>query len=336
MTKIQNNPRTFFNALNIKITNNFVVSPEQSDRAAGLLSAPKGAFGLAPSAFGARGLPPMMLPPIGYNSVALAGALQTMGRGGFSGARRLCCCRPMTSYMFRMQRQYMPMQMGTFMKGVEKATGTDKFATHKSCRTGKHNPSNLNNSDHIKLALHDLLSKQKSTRGGFKSFKDPKELAKKLEEEYGIKAEVTTVKSKEGDELKALKFENGGVFADGAGDGQLDMGDYNFKAAIKDIEKKYGAKSEDLVKAMKDTKKAYDANPQMKQFGSQEDFYAHKLRVEGESNKMLEMYKKRLGEAQKDPGIAALLRQAGGSQASFFPWQQIAAMFTQAYALAWS
>jgi len=179
MTGIQRNVRTFFNALNINITN-INVSPGQSKRAAGLLSSLKGGFEIAPSTLGRPSLPPMLLPPAGYDGVALSGALRSLSKGAFAGSHRLGCCWSMTTYMCSMQRRHMPVQMSSFMKGVEKATGTDKFATHKSCRTGKHNPSNLNNSDHIKLALHDLLSKQKSTRGGFKSFKDPKELAKKL------------------------------------------------------------------------------------------------------------------------------------------------------------
>ncbi len=136
-------------------------------------------------------------------------------------------------------------------------SGTDKFATHKSCRTGKHNPSNLNNSDHIKLALWDMFQKAKKTRGGFKSLgSDWNAIAKRLKEEYGINAKVVTVKTKSGDSIKALKFENGAIIADGAGDGQLDMGDYNFKGAIQDLEKRWGMKADQILSKAKELTKA--------------------------------------------------------------------------------
>ncbi|MBI3184579.1 MAG: hypothetical protein HYZ28_20785 [Myxococcales bacterium] len=132
------------------------------------------------------------------------------------------------------------------MLGTEKQVGgVDKFATHHSCREGKNNPSNMNDSDHIKLAIYNILNRDGT--GPYKGL-TPAELAKKLESEYGIKAEVTKVKSKEGDELNALKFENGAVFADGAGDGALELRDYDFKGAVDDITKRTGVTPEQFAK----------------------------------------------------------------------------------------
>lgn len=137
----------------------------------------------------------------------------------------------------------------------------DKFAVHQQCVSNVvGNPSNLNNGDHIALAIHDILQKSDTVRDGT-SFKalPPAELQKKLKEEYGIDSEVTKVKDKEGKEIDALKFANGSVFADGAGDGKLDTGDYNFGGKIKEIEKKYGASADELVQGMKDQKAQIDA-----------------------------------------------------------------------------
>ncbi|MBI2372658.1 MAG: hypothetical protein HYV07_01535 [Deltaproteobacteria bacterium] len=247
------------------------------------------------------------------------------GFGGFGPFGPMCMC------MCQHMQGAMPMSLGNFQR-VQQADGVDKFATHQACRTGKDNPSNLNNSDHIKLALYDLLNKQESTRGGFKSFANPEDLAKKLKDEYGIKAEVTTVKSKEGDELKALKFENGAVFADGAGDGQLDMGDYNFKGAIEDIEKRYGAKADDLIGAMKETKEATDKSPFLQAFGV-ENAYQSALSSEGQSQQLLKMYTGGLDAVTQDPTLGALASQLQGLGSPAFPTQSILSLFAQAYML---
>lgn len=142
-----------------------------------------------------------------------------------------------------------------------KAEGEDKFAVHQSCVSNTvGNPSNMNNSDHIALAINDILKNSSETRDGtnFKAMK-PEDLKQKLKEQYGIDSELTKVKDKAGTEIAALKFSNGAVFADGAGDGKLDTGDYNFSGKVKEIEKKYGVSADELVKGMKDQKATMDA-----------------------------------------------------------------------------
>ncbi|MBI5494303.1 MAG: hypothetical protein HY904_04700 [Deltaproteobacteria bacterium] len=118
-------------------------------------------------------------------------------------------------------------------------TGPDRFATTSTCRTNKANPTNLNNSPHIKLALHNILSDSKGKR------MTPKKLAEELDRRYGIKAEETTVKDAKGKTHKALKFENGDIFCDGNGNGVMDLKDYNFKGAIDDIKQRYGVEAND-------------------------------------------------------------------------------------------
>ncbi len=140
------------------------------------------------------------------------------------------------------------------------AEGDDKFAVHQSCVSNVvGNPSNMNNSDHIALAINDVLKNSSEVRDGtsFKAMK-PEDLKKKLKDEYGIDSELTKVKDKNGTEIAALKFSNGAVFADGAGDGKLDTGDYNFAGKVAEIEKKYGVSADELVKGMKDQKTRID------------------------------------------------------------------------------
>jgi hypothetical protein len=117
----------------------------------------------------------------------------------------------------------------------------------------------MNNSDHIALAINDILKNSSEVRDGtsFKAMK-PEDLKKKLKDEYGIDSELTKVKDKNGTEIAALKFSNGAVFADGAGDGKLDTGDYNFAGKVAEIEKKYGVSADELVKGMKDQKTRID------------------------------------------------------------------------------
>lgn len=116
----------------------------------------------------------------------------------------------------------------------EKPTTKDRFATTHTCRGNRASPTNLNNSPHVKLAIYDILSH------GKKSMK-PEALAKELESKYGIHAEVTTVKDDAGKTHKALKFDNGDVFADANGNGVMDLRDYDFKGAIADLKERYGA-----------------------------------------------------------------------------------------------
>ncbi|MBI4819309.1 MAG: hypothetical protein HY791_23760 [Deltaproteobacteria bacterium] len=314
------------------------ISQNQAQFAAGLLS--QDTFGPSPATRFAQATP-FFFPPPGYSDMALSSAMSSLLSGGLFGQMgigkgmgdfgMLGAFGPMCMCMCHHHHGVMPMSLGNFQR-VQQADGTDKFATHQSCRTGRDNPSNLNNSDHIKLALYDLLNKQETTRGGFKSFQNPEDLAKKLKDEYGIKAEVTTVKSKEGDELKALKFENGAVFADGAGDGQLDMGDYNFKGAIEDIEKRYGAKADDLIGAMKETKQASDKSPFLQSFGI-ENAYQSALSSEGQSQQLLKMYSGGLEAVTQDPTLGALASQLQGLGSPMFPSQSILSLFAQAYML---
>jgi len=230
----------------------------------------QGAFGGMSTGFGS-----LLQAPSGFNQNSLQNSI-SMLQGSFAKASgmmgsfaSLGQSQGFMGAMFSNQQRMMPMQYGSFMAqqsiggfmatqpGVAiragSAVGKDEFATHRSCRKGKHNPSNLNNSDHIKLALHDMFQKAKKKRGGFKSLgSDWKKIATRLKDEYGINATATKIKTKSGDTIKALKFENGAVMADGAGDGQMDMGDYNFKGAIKEIEQKYGMKADDMVKSLKE------------------------------------------------------------------------------------
>lgn len=237
------------------------VSATQAEAAQSLLSLFPDTFGAglgAPAPTPSLGrFPSYLPPPPGYNAGALAQAFETL---------RGCPCHH--------HRHHRPEEMGPSLYGVimslqmlfigsaspakaselQSGQQPDKFAVHEACRTGKDNPSNLNNADHIKLAIYSELNRSSDSRGAYKAL-SAEELSKRLEEDYGIKSEVTTVKSKEGDELKALKFQNGQVFCDGAGDGKLDTGDYNFKGAIDDIKQRYGLDDAGLEKvdqAMRD------------------------------------------------------------------------------------
>jgi hypothetical protein len=133
--------------------------------------------------------------------------------------------------------------------GPNAPQGRDKFAVTEGCRSGVENPSNLQNSPHVQLALHNIL---KDNPDGMAA----DTLKKKLEEDYGIKSELTTVKNKDGTEFKALKFENGDVLADGTGNGAFGNMDYNLKGAVADIKEKYGITPEDFEKSMKAQKEA--------------------------------------------------------------------------------
>lgn len=124
----------------------------------------------------------------------------------------------------------------------------DKFAVHESCRTGADNPSNLNNSPHVKLALYNILKDNHDNM-------PPEQLQKELKDKYGIESELTTVKGNDGRDLKTLKFQNGDQLVDGSGNGSFGMADYNLKGAVKDIQEQYGITPEDFeknAKAMKD------------------------------------------------------------------------------------
>lgn len=216
--------------------------------------------------------------PRGYSAAAVGGAFSVFAGGfsmsasgsysgadagwslhGFGGFGGFCLdLGALESYdrLCTMQMRSVVSQIGVMAKNLsgmlapQKPDATDKFATGQTCRTGKHNPCNLTNADHITLAIYDILKGNqekgvnKAGRPGGMSFEA---LAKQLEEKYGIKAEVTTVKSKEGDKLKALKFEGGQVFADGAGDGQADLGDYDFKNAVADIQSRTGMTRESFA-----------------------------------------------------------------------------------------
>lgn len=133
--------------------------------------------------------------------------------------------------------------------GGEGVQEKDRFATHEGCRTGADTPSNLNNSPHVKLALYNILKDHNDDMPADK-------LKSELKDRYGIEAELTTVKGDDGRELKALKFQNGDVFADGSGNGSFGMVDYDLKGAVKDIQDKYGVTPEDFDKQAKENKDA--------------------------------------------------------------------------------
>ncbi|MFC1612123.1 hypothetical protein ACFL6C_14260 [Myxococcota bacterium] len=99
-----------------------------------------------------------------------------------------------------------------------------------SCRAGKCNPTNLTDAPHLKLAIHAILAQ---------GIRSPEAVVKALEEQFGIKATVTTVDF-DGTPRKAIDLGNRKLFCDGNGNGLLDVSDYNFKAALGDIEAQYG------------------------------------------------------------------------------------------------
>jgi hypothetical protein len=60
-------------------------------------------------------------------------------------------------------------------------------------------------------------------------------LAAGLKTKKGLKTQTTSVPRQGGGTMKAIVFPDGTIFADGAGDGQGDMGDYEFKGAAESI-----------------------------------------------------------------------------------------------------
>lgn len=279
----------------------------------------------------------LMVAPPGYGPQAMQHATGLLGQcmpqwgmdpclhGGRSG-------RAMYS-MFAQLFGHMCIQAPTLGRPTQ-VSGTDKFATHHSCREGKHNPSNLNDSDHIKLAIYNILNRDGT--GPYKGL-PPAELAKKLEEEYGMKSEVTKVKSKEGEELVSLKFENGAVFSDGAGDGALELRDYDFKGAIEDITKRTGIKPEDFAK-------------HAAQFKQGQEWQAQYQRQLAEFQQMAGGLFGNLGfdfQGAFGPGLGLPMAQPLGAmgpmgamglmpqgQRELFPMNQVCTLFLQAYLFA--
>ncbi len=208
--------------------------------------------------------------------------------------------------LFVFQFKFTPVSMKKFIK-KEKVSGKDKFAI-SSCRGGK--LSNLNNSDHLKLAIWDLMKRKK--------VRNFNKLAKLLKSEYGIEAKVTTVQGR-----KALKFSNGAMIVDGNGNGALDMSDYNFKGAIKDIEKRWGMKADQILSKAKELTKSglsfEEAIDYLKSGGT--NFSAlPQLQAIGISGNFL-----------------SALQQFNAfsfAQRPFFPIQQISMMFLSAWLLA--
>lgn len=143
----------------------------------------------------------------------------------------------------------MGMSISAYSNRTNDQPEKDRFAVHESCRTGADNPSNLNNSPHVKLALYNILKDNHDNM-------PPEQLKKELEDRYGIKADITTVKGNDGRELKALKFENGDMLVDGSGNGSFGNADYNLKGAVKDLQEKYGITPEDFEKNAQELKKA--------------------------------------------------------------------------------
>ncbi len=203
------------------------------------------------------------------------------------------------------QLRFLPVKMTTFM-GSSKVTGKDKFAGKKSCRGSK--VSNLNNSDHIKLALWDMKKKGK-LKGNFA------QIAKVLKEEYGINAKV---------EGRSIKFENGAILADSNGDGILTSADYNFSGAIKDLEKRWGGmKSEDIIKSAKNIAKTYgvsfkDAVEMLKTGSFAQGFQM--LQTAGIDASFLQVFNQ--------------FQNFNLAQRPFFPLQDISMMFLTAWVLA--
>ncbi len=235
------------------------VSRDQAEAARSLLAMFPDVFGSAAQAGQFTPTPSYLPAPPGYGPRSLEQAFETLRSSPFHHHhhhRHHCHGQGPNLDGMLMSLQVLFLGAATPVKAseIQSSAQTDKFAVHEACRTGKDNPSNLNNADHIKLAIYSELNRSSDTRGAYKAL-TAEELSKRLEEDYGIKSEVTTVKSKEGDELKALKFQNGQVFCDGAGDGKLDTGDYNFKGAIDDIKERYGLDDAGLEKvdqAMRD------------------------------------------------------------------------------------
>lgn len=178
----------------------------------------------------------------------------------------------------------------------------DRFAVHESCRTGADNPSNLNNSPHVKLALHNILKDNADNM-------PPEQLKKELEDRYGIKADITTVKGNDGRELKALKFENGDMLVDGSGNGSFGNADYNLKGAVKDLQEKYGVAPEQFEAEAKSLKESGSSVGEMM----------------GGSG-----YRKQVDFFEAQLGAVMPFQDFQG----FFPLEEIASTFAQAFLLA--
>tara|TARA_B100000959_G_scaffold94312_1_gene100177 strand:+ start:31 stop:1536 length:1506 start_codon:yes stop_codon:yes gene_type:complete len=126
-------------------------------------------------------------------------------------------------------------------------SGNDVYATHQSCRTNRHNPSDMTNAPHIILMIYSLMMSQGQQIGSRPDAFMPPDLRDLLEETFGINVELTNVSSDEGDNLVALQFDSGAIFADGAGDGKLDSKDYNFTDAVAQIQSQYGVSHEQYL-----------------------------------------------------------------------------------------
>lgn len=110
----------------------------------------------------------------------------------------------------------------------------DPYAVAR-CRSSKCNPTNLNDEPALKLAIYTCLQQGNST---------PEQLAKALDEQFGIKATATTITTEDGQSYKAIDLGNGKIYADGDGNGALNVGDYNFSGALQDIQTKYGVSAD--------------------------------------------------------------------------------------------
>ena len=197
-----------------------------------------------------QGYHPMMLNNLGGAQAALGNQLATAADGQGSVAQMLLALARMTGAPTAQIAGNMAGTIGSnvpnpVIPGPSTPTTPscpDKFAVASTCRGNRASPSNMNNSPHVTLAIYDILSQK-----GNKHL-TPAKLAQKLQEQYGIHAEVTTIKDDKGKAHKALKFDNGDIFADGNGNGLLEVKDYNFKGAIEDIKARYGVEATDVEK----------------------------------------------------------------------------------------
>ncbi|MCK6552736.1 hypothetical protein L6R52_43335 [Myxococcota bacterium] len=286
------------------------VSQAEAKALEGLLSLfPDVLASSGPSAFSNSRAMPYLPCPQGYSAFALSNALAFLGR---------CPCTPSLGQLgpasFGMGLSFQALFLQASIVPVKankvdtpQSDAPDKFATHQSCRTGLDNPNNLNDADHLKLAIYETLQRSSGTRGEFKAMA-PEELQKKLKEDYGIESELTKIKTKSGDEITGLKFKNGKVFCDAAGDGKLDTGDYNFKGAIEDMKTRLGLGDEDLGKV----DEAMRAS-----FKQQKELMAELEKVPGFKDlpaDMKDQYTRLLSGGRFDPNAAeAAFQQATGT-----------------------
>jgi len=143
------------------------------------------------------------------------------------------------------------------MAGVQEAiefrasslSQSDIYATHKSCRTNRHNPGNLASAPHLKLMIYELMISEGQKDGGRPNAFQPADLQTRLQEKYGISANLINVDTDDGDSLVALQFDDGSIFADGAGDGMLDSDDYDFAGAVANVQEQYGVSFEQFGEA---------------------------------------------------------------------------------------